>query len=40
MRMESSRAEGTTIDCDIGKLLHLGKDLHSLDKENKYQILK
>ena len=40
MQMESSSADGTAVDCDIGKLLHLGKDLHSLDTKNKYQILK
>ena len=38
--IQSSTGEGTAIECDIGKLLHLGKDLHSLHRDDKYRILK
>ena len=40
IQMESSTGEATAVECDIGKLLHLGKDLHSLHRDDKYRILK
>ena len=38
--MESSTGEATAVECDIGKLLHLRKDLHNLHRDDKYRILK
>ena len=38
IQTESSTGEATAVECDIGKLLHLGKDLHSLHRDDKYRI--
>ena len=36
----SSTNTANIAECDIGKLLHLGIDIHHLDREEKYRILK